>query len=140
MADPEPDRVTEAGGPLRRNRQFLLLWSGQTVSTVGNRISNLAYPLLVLTLTGSAAQAGVVGFALALPAPLWYLPAGALVDRWDPKRVMIVADAARAAAVASLVVAVLAGRSSLPHLVLVAFVEGTGAVFFQLAEIGRAHV
>jgi DNA-binding transcriptional ArsR family regulator len=82
--------------PLWRNRDFLLLWSGQTISTLGTRISGLAYPLLVLAVTGSPAQAGLVGFAQTLPYLVWFLPAGALVDRWDRKRVMLVADAGRA--------------------------------------------
>lgn len=50
MTDPAPP-------PLWRNRDFLLLWSGQTISTLGTRISGLAYPLLVLAVTGSPAQA-----------------------------------------------------------------------------------
>src|SRR6476646_11840674 len=68
--------------PLRRNRDFILLWSGQVVSTLGSEVSGLAFPRLVLSLTGSPAQAGIVGFARGLPYLLVYLPAGALVDRW----------------------------------------------------------
>jgi hypothetical protein len=45
--------------PLWRSRDFLLLWTGQVVSTVGTRVSGLAYPLIVLAITGSAAQAGL---------------------------------------------------------------------------------
>jgi hypothetical protein len=44
-----------ASVPLRRNRDFLLLWSGQAVSTIGTRITFVAYPLLVLAQTGSPA-------------------------------------------------------------------------------------
>jgi MFS family permease len=112
----------------------MLLWSGQVVSTVGMRISTLAYPLLVLATTGSSLRAGVVGFAQALPFLLVYLPAGALVDRWDRKRVMLVADAARAAVLTSIVVTLMWDRLTLTHLVLAVFVDGTGFVFFQLAE------
>jgi MFS family permease len=81
--------------PLWRNRDFMLLWSGQVVSTVGMRVTTLAYPLLVLALTGSPFQAGLVGFAQTLPFLVLYLPAGALVDRWDRKRVMLAADGVR---------------------------------------------
>ena len=63
---PAPDPA--AAVPLRRNRDFLLLWSGQVVSTIGTRITSLAYPLLVLALTRSPAKAGIVGFAQTLPA------------------------------------------------------------------------
>jgi MFS family permease len=62
-----------------------VLWSGQVVSTIGTRVTGVAYPLLVLAETRSPAKAGVVGFAQTLPYILFYLPAGALVDRWDRK-------------------------------------------------------
>jgi MFS family permease len=120
--------------PLRRNRDFTLLWSGQVVSTLGSEISGLAFPLLVLSLTGSPAQAGIVGFARGLPYLLLYLPAGALVDRWNRKRVMLVADAGRAASIGSVAVWLALGRPPLAWLAVVAFVEGALFVFFQLAE------
>ena len=120
--------------PLRRNRDFLLLWSGQVVSTVGTRISSLAYPLLVLALTGSPAKAGIVGFSQTLPFLLLYLPAGALVDRWNRKRVMLVSDGGRALALASIAVTLALHRLTLAQIALVAFVEGGLFVFFQLAE------
>jgi Na+/melibiose symporter-like transporter len=124
----------QAPTPLWRNRDFLLLWSGQTISTLGTRVTSLAYPLLVLAVTGSPAQAGLVGFAQTLPFLVWYLPAGALVDRWDRKRIMLVADAGRALALGSVVVALMADRLTLGQLLVVGFVEGSLYVFFQLAE------
>jgi MFS family permease len=69
-----------------------------------------------------------------LPYMLFYLPAGALVDRWNRKRVMLVADAARALAIGSLAAAPAVHASSFAQIVLVAFVEGTGFVFFSLSE------
>ncbi|GAA0898813.1 MFS transporter [Virgisporangium ochraceum] len=119
---------------LWRNRDFMLLWSGQVVSTLGTRISGIAYPLLVLALTGSPAQAGLVGFAQGLPFLVWFLPAGALVDRWPRKRVMLVADLGRGLALGTVAAAVLVDRITVAHLLLVAFVEGTLYVFFLLAE------
>src|SRR6266436_6068416 len=120
--------------PLRRNRDFILLWSGQAVSTIGTRVSSLAYPLLVLALTHSPAKAGIVGFAQALPYMLFYLPAGALVDRWNRKRVMLIADAGRALALGSLALVLAFGSLSLAQIIVVAFVEGSLFVFFSLAE------
>src|SRR4051812_29416038 len=105
----------------------MLLWSGQVVSTVGMRVSALAYPLLVLAHTGSALQAGVVGFAQGLPFLVLYLPAGALVDRLDRKRVMIVADAVRAGVLLTVVAAVVWGEPTLPHLVVAVFVDGAAS-------------
>jgi len=62
----------------------------------------VAFPLLVLAQTHSPARAGLVGFAQTLPYMLFYLPAGALVDRWNRKRVMLIAVAGRAVALGSL--------------------------------------
>src|SRR3989442_8879571 len=120
--------------PLRRNRDFILLWSGQAVSTIGTRVSSLAYPVLVLALTHSPAKAGFVGFAQTLPFLLFYLPAGALVDRWNRKRVMLVADAGRAFALGSIAVALALDRLTLTQIAVVAFLEGSLFVFFQLSE------
>jgi MFS family permease len=120
--------------PLWRNRDFTILWSGQVISTVGTRVSSLAYPLLVLSLTGSPAKAGVVGFAQTLPFLVWFLPAGGLVDRWNRKRVMLLSDAVRGLALGSIALGLASHWLTLTQLVVVAFVEGTFYVFFQLAE------
>ena len=131
------DRAAAPPGESRslwRNRDFMLLWTGQVVSTVGMRVTSLAYPLLVLALTGSPLLAGVVGFAQALPFLLVFLPAGALVDRLDRKRVMLVADAVRAGVLVTVVAGLLWNWLTLVHVVLAVFVEGTCFVFFQLAE------
>ena len=120
--------------PLRKNRDFILLWSGQVVSTLGSEVSQLAYPLLVLALTHSPRDAGIVGFARALPFLLFYLPAGAFVDRWDRKRVMLAADAGRALALGSVGLWLALGRPPLAWLAITSFVEGSLFVFFQLSE------
>jgi predicted MFS family arabinose efflux permease len=120
--------------PLRRNRDFNLLWVGQVVSDLGANVSAIAFPLLVLATTGSPARAGIVAAAANLPGLVLAVPAGALVDRWDQKRVMIVADCARCAALASLGLAVALDAVTFGHIVAVAFVEGIGFVFFLVAE------
>jgi MFS family permease len=111
-----------------------LLWTGQVVSTIGSEVSALAFPLLVLALTGSPAKAGVVGFAQTLPNLFLYLIAGVLVDRWDRKRIMIVADVIRAVALGSIAIALVAGDLAFAHIIVVAFVEGSFSVFFRVAE------
>lgn len=125
--------------PLRRNRDFQLLWSGQAVSVLGSEISAIAYPLLVLALTSSPALAGIVGFAGRLPNLLLPLPAGALVDRWDRRRLMIVCDVGRGGALASLALALLLGHLSMAQILAVAFVEGTLGVLFRLAQLGAVR-
>lgn len=121
--------------PLWRNRDFLLLWSGQTVSVLGTNISTLALPLLVLALTHSPAQAGLMTAMRLLPYLLFSLPAGALVDRWDRKAVMIRCDLMRWIALGSVPLAFSLGHLTLIHLYIVAFLEGTAYVFFSLAQI-----
>ncbi|MEU3623258.1 MFS transporter [Amycolatopsis coloradensis] len=119
--------------PLHRNRDFVLLWTGSAVSILGSNVSNVAYPLLVLALTGSAADAGLTGFVSLLPQLLFQLPAGALVDRYDRKRMMIHCDLLCAFVLSTLVVALLFGRLTLPHILVVGFLEGTFAVCYRLA-------
>ncbi len=104
------------------------------VSVLGSRISTIAYPLLVLALTGSPARAGVVGFLATLPYLLFQLPAGALVDRWDRKRVMVASDVGRALALTSVVLALWLDSITLAQIMAVAFVEGTLFVFYNLAQ------
>jgi MFS family permease len=120
---------------LWHNRDFLLLWSGQLLSSVGSQVSLLAFPLLVLGITHSATQAGLVGALDSLPFALLCLPAGAFIDRWDRKRVMLICDTGRALALGSISVALWLGRLSLLQLCLVALVEGTLMTFFSVAEI-----
>lgn len=84
--------------------------------------------------TGSAAQAGLVGFAQTLPFLIWFLPAGALVDRLDRKRIMKAAELVRFAGMVSLVIALGAGWFSITHVMIIAFIEGSALVFFELAE------
>jgi predicted MFS family arabinose efflux permease len=120
--------------PLRRNRDFQLLWAGEAVSVLGSRVSAIAYPLLVLALTGSPAKAGIVGFAGTIPYVLAPLPAGALVDRLSRRRLLIAADVGRAAALATIVAALGLGEPPFAQLVAVAFVEGTLFILSTTAQ------
>ncbi len=119
---------------LWRNRDYMLLWSGQLVSNTGSQVSQLAFPLLILALTHSPAVAGIAGALRALPYVLLSLPAGALIDRWNRKRVMIVCDIGRALALASIPVALLLGGLTIAQIFLVTTIEGALFVFFNIAE------
>lgn len=110
--------------PLLRNRNFMLLWGGETLSELGSQTSTVAYPLLVLALTGSAAKAGVVGLAKWLPVAVCALPAGMLADRFDRRRLMIASDVIRLLGAASIVAALAAGRPPYAQVVVVAFLDG----------------
>lgn len=86
---------TDAPPSLWRNSNYLLLQGGQIVSYVGNQQQFIALPLLVLALTNSTLQTGIVlglnTISFLVVSPL----AGALVDRWDRKRTMLICDAGR---------------------------------------------
>ncbi len=110
--------------PLRRNRDYMLIWAGQGVSELGSQISTVAYPLLVLALTHSPARAGVVGLAATLPLPLLALPAGMLADHLDRKRLMLACDAIRCAGLTVLTIAVFAGSVAYGVIAIVAFLDG----------------
>src|SRR5919202_2412213 len=120
--------------PLWRNRDYVLLWCGQTISVLGTQVSQLAFPLLILALTNSPARAGFVAATRSVPWLLFALPAGALVDRWDRKLTMILCSAGSALALGSVAVAYALGALTIAQLAIVSFVEGTFAVVFGLAE------
>jgi predicted MFS family arabinose efflux permease len=119
---------------LWRNHDFMALWSGQILSTLGSRISATALPLLVLATTGSAGHAGLVAAAGSLPHLLLNLPAGTLVDRWPRRRIMLISHLIAAVAVASIPVALWLGSVNVAHLAVVAFTDGACFVFYGLAE------
>ncbi|HLI06842.1 MAG TPA: MFS transporter [Ktedonobacteraceae bacterium] len=120
---------------LWRNVDFLLIWSGQTVSVLGTNISALALPLLVLAVTHSPTQAGLLTAVRQFPYLIFSLPAGALLDRWNRKRTMIYCDLIRWIALGSVPLAFVTGHLALVQLYIVAFVEGTAYVFFSIGQI-----
>jgi MFS family permease len=119
---------------LWRNPNFMRLWVGETLSTLGSRMSYVAYPLLVLATTGSPAKAGGVGFLRMLPWLVFSLPAGVVSDRVDRKRLMIACDLCACLTIASVPVALALDALTFTQLLAVAFLEGTCAVFFKIAE------
>lgn len=105
------------------------------VSTLGSNTAGIVYPLLVLALTGSPEIVGWVTALRVTPFVVLCLPVGAMVDRWDRRRVMLVCDLGRALTVGSLPLALLWGQPTLAQIMLVAIVEGTLMVFYNLAEV-----
>lgn len=121
---------------LVNNRDFMLLWTGEAVSQLGSQASTVAFPLLVLSLTGSAAKAGIVGLAKWLPLALTALPAGMAADRFDRKRLMIASDAIRALLLATIPVALWLGHPSFFQIAAVAFLDGCLFTVSYVAERG----
>ncbi|MDE2359371.1 MAG: MFS transporter, partial [Betaproteobacteria bacterium] len=120
---------------LWRNRDYMLLWSGQVVSTLGSAASSIIYPLLILALTDSPEAAGIAGALRAIPYLVLSLPVGALIDRWDRKRVMILCDVGRALTAASIPVAMGLGVLTLWQIYVATLIEGSLFVLFNVAEV-----
>jgi MFS family permease len=119
--------------PLRRNSSFRMLWIGQVLSDTGTNAAFIAYPLLILALTHSAAIAGVVGTVRLLVELALGLPGGALSDRLDRRLTMIACDSVRAAVLAILAVLVLVHVVTWPVVLIIAAIDGAGAVLFDPA-------
>ena len=133
LFEKETNRVSRVA--LWRSRDFMLLWSGQAVSSLGTTITQTAYPLLVWDLSHSAALVGLVGGLGTLPYIFLSLIVGALIDRWDRKRLMILCDTGRAINLASVLIVMLLGRLTVVQICANTLIEGTFYVFFNLAEV-----
>ena len=131
-----PEFVGRLSSPLRRNRDFVLLQTGQLLSHSGTKVASIAYPLLVLSLSGSAMLAGVVGFAGFIAEAVFALPAGLLADRWNRKRLMIASDVLRFGMIAVVTGLIVSGELALWIIPLAALVEGVGSSFFDAAQQG----
>jgi MFS family permease len=118
------DPAAQEEVPLRRNRNFQLLWSGSAFAFLGREITNLVYPIVVLAVTGSPAWAGAFGATQMFVSLLAGLPAGKLVDTYDRRLLLIIMETVRAAATTSVFIAVLLDALTLPHLLAVAAVVG----------------
>lgn len=122
--------------PLRHNRDFVLLQVGQLFSSFGSNMSRIAYPLLALAVTGSAADAGYVSAMLFVPMLVFNLVAGVAADRFERRRLMIASDVVAAVALAILATAVMARSAHLWLILLVAGVDSAAGVFFRAGQSG----
>lgn len=128
--------VHPAATAVWRHRDFRLIWGGQTLSDLGSGITTLTYPLLMLALTHSPAQAGALSAVCTLPYLLLGLPAGALADRWNRKRVMIVCDLCRAVNILSIPLTLWLAHVTPIQLYVTGFLGGVFFVFFSAADAG----
>jgi predicted MFS family arabinose efflux permease len=117
--------------PVRRNRRFGLLWLSGLLSSAGDWLLIVAVPVYVFTMTGSTLTSGLAFVAQVLPALLFAAPAGALVDRWDRRTVMVAADLLRMLIV--LVLLTVDREGSLWRLYAALFAESAVGQFFQPA-------
>lgn len=124
-------------GSLWRDRDYVLYRCSRTVSTAGSSLSTIAGPLLLLAISGDQGplRAGLVASASVLSGLVFRLPGGQWADRFDPRRLMLLLDAVRMVAVGSVVVALLAGRITFPHLLAAAVVSGAASAVFAAASM-----
>lgn len=121
-------------GSLWRDGNFLTMWSGQALAQVGSQVTELAIPVLaVLLLHATEFEVGLLNAAGVAAFLVVGLPAGAWIDRMRKRRVMIWADAVRAAALLALPLLWWAGVLEMWHLYVVALVVGVATVFFDVS-------
>ena len=120
---------------LRKSPNFVWLWTGQTISVVGSQLSGLALPVFAVTVLGvTEAQLGLLGTFDNAAFLVFALMAGAWVDRWVKRRVMIVADLIRMVAVAAIPTLYFMGVFQFWHLLVLGAIIGTATVFFDVAS------
>jgi MFS family permease len=119
---------------LFRQRNFLLLWIGETTSSLGNSLTLVALPLVaVLTLGSSTFQTSLLAACAWVPWLLLGLPAGAWVDRLPQRTLMIICNVSAAILFASVPVAYALDALTFPHLLIVAVLAGTATIFYSTA-------
>jgi MFS family permease len=127
--------MTEVVIPLRRNLRFQTFWTGSVSATLGQAVGDIAYPLAIVTMTGSPGKAALFS-AVQITGMLFAgLPAGSLADRYDSQRLVLVAYAVSMAVACVVAVALIGGWLTLPVLVAVAAVLGAGEALGGAASI-----
>jgi MFS family permease len=117
-------------------RDFRLLWIGQTGSALGDSLVGVALAFAVLGVGGSAADLGLVFAAFALPRVIFTLAGGVWSDRLPRQRVMVACDVVRAAAQAVVAPLLITGNAQTWHLIGLALVMGSASAFFTPASVG----
>jgi MFS family permease len=121
--------------PLWRQRDFMLLWTGQTISMTGSAVTAVALPLAAIAvLRASVVQVGLLTAATYGAFAFISLPAGVAVDRLPKRKIMIWCDTLRLVIIGSVPVAVTLHRLTLGQLYAVALTAGACAVFFDVSQ------
>jgi predicted MFS family arabinose efflux permease len=118
---------------LTGNRDFAILWLGDTASELGSAMSMLVFPLLGYALTHSTTQAALATTAFFAAGTIMRLPAGALVDRWSRRRVLLISNLASAGVLGVLALLVATGVGSIAQLVVAVALAGAVETFFSPA-------
>ncbi len=118
-----------AGKALLANRSFRLLLTGSAISMLGDQFTLVAMPWLVLKLTGDSLALGTVLATIALPQAIFIILGGAIVDRFDARKVLLVARSINAILIAILCALVATGRIQLWMVYAIALALGTATAF-----------
>jgi MFS family permease len=132
-SDQTPEAPTDGMRSLWRNRDFLILLSGETVSEAGSQMAWLVFPLVGYYLTHSFAEAALAGTANSLGGVATRLPIGALVDRWNRRLMIGLADVAALAVYGSLAAGLATHTLSLAELVAGALLSAIASNFINPA-------
>jgi Na+/melibiose symporter-like transporter len=116
-----------------RHRDFRLLWIGQAVSLLGDGIYLVAIAWLVYDISNEPGALALVGLAWTLPQVAGLLVGGVLSDRFERRRLLVIADLLRFAAISTIAALALAGEAELWHLVVLVVFYGLGEALFQPA-------
>ena len=116
-----------------RHRDFRLLWTGMTVSLVGDGIFLVAMAWQAYELWNAPAALSLLGIGMTIPTIAFLLPAGVLSDRLDRRSLMLCADLGRAVVIAALAILALTGLLVFWELVLLVALYGAGTAFFTPA-------
>jgi predicted MFS family arabinose efflux permease len=118
---------------LTGNRDFAILWLGDMASELGSAMSMLVFPLLGYALSHSTTQAALATTAFFAAGTAMRLPAGALVDRWSRRRVLLISNLASAGVLGVLALLVATGGASIGLLVAGGLLAGVVETFFSPA-------
>ncbi len=116
-----------------RERDFALLWTGMTVSLLGDGIYFVAIAWQTYSLSNAPTALSVVGVAWTLPTVLFLLVGGAVSDRFERRRVLLIANVAEAVAIGLIGILAVAGVLALWMLLALVAVYGAGEAFFNPA-------
>lgn len=119
---------------LARNRDFTVLWIGETINELGSRMSMFVFPLLAYALSGSAVVAAAVEAVYLFGLVGALLPAGVAVDRTNRRTLMLATSGTGVALYGSLAVAGALDALTIPHLLVVALLTGIGTGIFGPAQ------
>ena len=112
-------------------KKFLLLWSGELISSIGGGLTSFGLGVYIFNTTGSATGMALVTLLGFLPTLLLSAPAGVLADRYDRRLLMMIGDGCSALGVIYILIAMLRGGASLLEICIGVFVS---AVFSALLE------